>query len=100
MLSDEELETTLRAARHDRFAAGFSARVLRRTEAAQRPPLGAMLQRYFVWMAPAAVTAIAVLAIHNARASTSSRGGIDAIFALQPVTLDAAYIIETGGSAP
>jgi hypothetical protein len=100
MLRDEELGPLLRAARSDHFAAGFSARVLRRTGALRRRPLGAVLQRYFFWMVPAAVTAIAVLAIHNARASSGGRGGLDAMLALQPVTLDAAYTFDTGGSAP
>ena len=99
MLRDDELEMMLRSSRIDHFAAGFASRVLRRTDPAQRE-LGSVLQRYFVWLVPAAVTAIAVLAIHNARTSTSSHGGIDALLALQPVTLDAAYSFSAGSTAP
>ena len=99
MLRDDELEAWVRGARVDHFAAGFSGRVLRRTDPAQRQ-LGSVLQRYFIWLVPAAVTAIAVLAIHNARTSQNSHGGIDALLALQPVTLDAAYSISAGGTAP
>lgn len=99
MSLDDELEMMLRRSRVDHFAAGFASRVLRRTDPAQRQ-LGSVLQRYFIWLVPAAVTAIAVLAIHNARASQNSHGGIDALLALQPVTLDAAYSFSAGGTAP
>jgi hypothetical protein len=96
-LRDDELESLLRATRDDHFAAGFAARVVRRTST-PRPTLGMSLQRYFVWMVPAAVTAIALLAIHNAR-STGAHG-LDGLLALQPVTLDAAYTMDAGTSAP
>ena len=97
-LRDDELESLLRAARQDQFGPGFTARVLQRTTQLTRQSLGATLQRYFVWMVPAAVTAIALLAIHNARSSNGR--GLDALLALQPVTLDAAYTIDAGTSAP
>jgi hypothetical protein len=97
-MRDDELEPLLRATRAERFAPGFAGRVLLRARAQQRS-LGNVLQRYFIWMVPAAVTAIALLAIHNARASSATHGGIDAMLALQPVTLDAAYAIDTGASA-
>jgi hypothetical protein len=99
MLRDDEIEPLLRATRADRFAPGFSARVLQRARLQQRS-LGTVIQRYFVWMVPAAVTAIALLAMHNARASSATHGGIDAMLALQPVTLDAAYTFDTGATAP
>lgn len=99
MLHDDKLEMLLRRSRVDHFDAGFAGRVLRRTDPAQRK-LGSVLQRYFVWMVPAAITAIALLAIHNARTSQNSHGGIDALLALQPVTLDAAYSFSAGGTAP
>jgi hypothetical protein len=98
-MRDDELEPLLRQARADRFGPGFSTRVLQRARARQQS-LGIVLQRYFVWMVPAAVTAIALLAIHNARTSATSHNGIDAMLALQPVTLDAAYTFDTGPSAP
>ena len=98
-LPDDAIAALLRAAREDHFGAGFSGRVLRRTAALRQQTLGAVLQRYFIWMLPAAVTAIAVLAIHNARTSTSAHGGIDALLALPSVTLDAAYTLDAGGSA-
>lgn len=99
MLRDDELQSMLRRSRVDHFAAGFAGRVLRRTEAAQQS-LGSVLQRYFIWMVPPAVTAIAVLAIHNARLAGSERQGLDRLLALQSVTLDAAYTFDTGTSAP
>jgi len=76
MSHDDELESLLRRSRVDHFDAGFAGRVVRRTEAAQQS-LGSVLQRYFVWMVPAAVTAIAVLAMYNARTSGSDRQGLD-----------------------
>lgn len=99
MFADDELERMLRESRAERFAPGFAARVVSRARAAERGSLGTGLQRWFVWMVPAAVTAIALLAIHNARVSTTNRG-IDALLALPPVTLDAAYTFDAGGSAP
>ncbi len=102
-MRDDELEPLLRAARAERFAPGFGNRVLQQAHLqrarAQQQSLGSVLQRYFVWMVPAAVTAIALLAIHNARTS-GTHNGIDAMLALQPVTLDAAYTFDTGPSAP
>ena len=62
--------------------------------------LGAVLQRYFIWMVPAAVTTSAVLAIHNARVSGSDHKGIDRFLALPSVTLDAAYTFDAGSPAP
>jgi hypothetical protein len=100
MLPDDELNALLRNARAERFAPGFSGRVLRRTAALREQSLGAVLQRYFFWMVPAAITAITILAVHNARSNQSGRGGIDAVLALQPVTLDAAYSFYAGTSAP
>ena len=97
-MRDDQLEPLLRQTRADRFAPGFAARVLQCARVRQRS-LGSVLQRYFVWMVPVAVTAIALLAIHNAQMS-GARNGIDAVLALQPVTLDAAYTFETGPSAP
>ena len=100
MLHDDELETLLRSARTVHFAAGFSSRVVGRTEGTAQQSLGAVLQRYFISMVPATVTAIAVLAIHNARVSGSDQNGIDRFLALPSVTLDAAYTFDTGSSVP
>jgi hypothetical protein len=100
MLRDDEINTLLRSTRSDHFAAGFSSRVLRRTEGLSRRSMSTVLQRYFIWMLPAAVTAIAVLAIHNARVSGSTHKGIDRFLALPSVTLDAAYTFDAGSSAP
>ncbi len=97
-MRDDEIEQTLRATRADRFAPGFAGRVVQRARL-QQQSLGTVLQRYFIWMVPAAVTAIALLAMHNAQTS-GTRKGIDAVLALQPVTLDAAYTFDTGPSAP
>ena len=66
MLPDDEFNALLRNARAERFAPGFSGRVLRRTIALREQTLAAGLQRYFYWMVPAAVTAIAP-PITNAR---------------------------------
>ena len=99
MLRDDKLEVLLQRSRADHFDAGFSGRVMRRTETAQQS-LGLVLQRYFIWMVPAAVTAIAVLAMYNARSAGSDRQGLDRLLALQTVTLDAAYTVDTGTSAP
>ena len=99
MLRDDELESLLRQARVDHFDVGFASRVVRRTDAAGQA-LGTVLQRYFIWMVPAAVTAIAVLAIHNARVAGNGRQGLDRLLALPSVTLDAAYTFDTGTSAP
>jgi hypothetical protein len=98
-MRDDEMEALLRQARTDRFTPGFTNRVLQRARLEQQS-LGTVLQRYFIWMVPAAVTAIALLAIHNARTSGTTHSGIDAMLALQPVTLDAAYTFDTGPSAP
>ena len=98
-LDDDQIAALLREGRVDQFSAGFAGRVLRRTEALQSQSLGATLQRYFVWMVPVAVTAIAVLAIHNIRAAGNIRG-IDAVLALPSVTLDAAYTLDAGSPAP
>ena len=100
MFRDDEMESLVRSTRTDHFAAGFSGRVVRRTEEGAQQSLGAVLQRYFIWMVPAAVTASAVLAIHNARVSGSDRTGIDRFLALPTVTLNAAYTIDTGASVP
>jgi hypothetical protein len=97
-MRDNEMEALLRTARAERFTPGFAGRVLRRARL-QQQSLGTVLQRYFIWMVPAAVTVIALLAIHNARTS-GTHSGIDAMLALQPVTLDAAYTFDTGPSAP
>jgi len=100
MLRDDEVESLLRNARTERFAPGFSGRVLRRTSGLAEQTLGSVLQRYFVWMVPATIAVIAILAIHNARSSQNERGGIDALLALQPVTLDAAYSFSAGTTVP
>ena len=97
-LRDDELESLLRASRRDRFAPGFTARVMRRSSPTALRSPGAMLQRYFIWLLPAAVTAIALLAIHNA--GTTSARGLDGLLAMQPVTLDAAYSTDAGTSVP
>lgn len=99
MLRDDQLESLVRQSRVEHFDAGFASRVLRGTEAAQLS-LGSMLQRYFIWLVPAAVTAIALLAIHNARMAGSGHQGLDRLLALPSVTLDAAYTFDTGTSAP
>lgn len=99
-MDDAELEQLLRAARTEHFGAGFSSRVLRRTEMLGNRALGAVLQRYCYWMVPAAVTAIAVLAIHNARASGDAHKGLDGLLSLQTVSLDAAYAFDAGAPQP
>jgi hypothetical protein len=100
MLHDDEIESLIHRARISRFAPGFGARVLQRARRLQQQSLGTVLQRYFIWLVPPAVTVIALLAIHNARSSNGARHSIDAVLALQAVTLDAAYTFDAGTSAP
>jgi hypothetical protein len=99
-LRDDEIEALLRESRAERFAAGFAGRVVRRARETRQPSLDAALQRWFVRVVPAAAVAIVMLALHNARASRGTGHGIDALLALQPVTLDAAYSLDASTPAP
>ena len=100
MPGDDRLEALLRQGRAEHFAPGFAARVLRRARQLEPRSLDAVLQRYFLWLVPAAVAMIAFLAFHNARSAGATRRGIDAVLALPSVTLDAAYTFDASSSAP
>ena len=99
-LSDAALSSLLTRHRAASFGAGFASRVLRRTQALARPSLGGAMQRWFVWMVPAAVTAIAALAVLNARATHAPHAGLDAVLGLPAVTLEAAYSFDAGSGSP
>jgi hypothetical protein len=92
-----ELAAMIRAARRDRFAAGFADRVMRRLQLAPVISLGARLQRPFRWLVPAAVAAILVLGFLNVRAAGGTgNNAIDAALGLPHVTLQAAYAFDSG----
>ncbi len=91
----------LQASRADRFAPGFSDRVMARLEVERRtaPPLRLerSLGRSFLWIAPMAVAATLVLAVLNMRSSGGS--GVEGALGLPQVTLAAVYQLDSDVSA-
>lgn len=93
----DELRALLRDARTSSFAPGFADRVMARMERAAAEPapvlvLERRLQRYFVWLAPAALAATLLLGFLNMRAS--GRSDVGGAIGLPQVTLASAYSLE------
>jgi len=88
---DEALSTLLRANAPDRFAAGFSERVLARVRN-EESSLAASLQRQFVRIVPLAAAAALLLASFNWWSARSTHtSAIDAALNLPQVSLASAY---------
>ena len=97
----DKLVALLRAARAPSFAPGFADRVMLRMQRAAAEPAPVLLlernlQRYFLWLAPAALAATLLLAFLNMR--SAGRTDVAAALGLPQVTLASAYSLDATGS--
>lgn len=99
-MSEDRLEEFVRASVPG-FEAGFADRVMERVqvESSSSEETARAMSRYFARWAPLAVAASLVLAAFNiATASASGQSAMDALFGLEPVSVESAYAIEVPGS--
>src|SRR5689334_18813236 len=88
------VEPLLRAQRADAFEPGFAWRVMHRLRAGEADPraaLAAVVQRYFLRLAPVAGLATVSLALLNVRAASRGQTALEAVLGLPPVTVEQAY---------
>lgn len=84
------VEAALRASRAESFGPGFSDRVMARLALAPAS-LGKSMQHYFMWMTPALIAAILLLAFLNIR--SAGQASVGAALGLPQVTIATAYAL-------
>ncbi len=88
---DDTMASALRSVRADSFAPGFADRVMTRLATVAPASLTRVLERQFVFLAPAAAAAIIAFALLNMR--TVGTTSVTAALGIAPVTVAEAYSV-------
>jgi hypothetical protein len=95
-MTDDRWQRALQGNRASAFEPGFADRVMARVRAESEPAgLGAVLQRQFLRLAPAAFALLLMFSMRNLL--SSDRRDLNAALGLPTVTLEAAYALQLGG---